>query len=535
MPGSEAASSLRGGSVRQATREFAADVRSLLEPSKHVERPIHVASVVFNLLQSCMGVGILSLAATFQYSGLVGGIVVMLLSGLFSFYTMKLLAVSMVVSGTESFEALGQYCFGRAGQITVQFTLIASSFLALICFLVPLKHYIFDVLRHLLSASAFESFTDHSGSPNLCLGILLALVILPLSMMRRIDSLWFTSLLGFVIQLYFTFMSLGMYAERAHEPLEQRICSEIHSHNIHNETDATAVAAGFQAVPSLAASFIKASGLGATAPALDHPTADLLWLGSDFASYCQTASIIACSFCCQVSVFPIYRELRHIDTVKKSVSKLTSAASIAMGIATVVYITAASSGYLMFRDITDQASSILACYDPSDPAVIICYFGMSCVLMFAFPVMLLSLRYCVATFFYSHETLSEGPLKLHVHVLITLGIIGAVTGVALCVDKLTSVIAIGGGIVIPFFGYVLPVVLYIRVMRMHGNEEERTRLLDQRLDHGEGGIDGAEEAGENVQYISELAHAPLTFGYAVGTIGAVVWLLCIYGSIQMAM
>eukprot|EP01063_Lacrimia_lanifica_P039370 TRINITY_DN8631_c0_g2_i2.p1 TRINITY_DN8631_c0_g2~~TRINITY_DN8631_c0_g2_i2.p1 ORF type:complete len:543 (+),score=178.90 TRINITY_DN8631_c0_g2_i2:77-1705(+) len=539
---SEVASSHRAPSITKATREFWDDVSALLEPSKHVERPIHISSMVFNLLQSCMGVGILSLAATFQFSGIAGGAMVMIGTGLFSFYTMKLLAVSMVVSGTESYEALGEYCYGRAGQVTVQVTLLGSTVLGLICYLVPLKHYIFDVLRHLLSASAFESFTDHSGSPNLCLGILMLCVILPLSLMRRIDSLWFTSLLGFVIQLYFTLMSLGYFASNADKPLEEVVCSEIHDNVLHGgnaSNPSAALNSTGGAAPSLAAAFLHASGISARQ--VDHPTEAIVLFGLDFAAYCQTASICAASFCCQVTVFPIYREVRRTDSIKTSVAKLKTAAKVAMSIATLIYITAASSGYLMFRDITDQASSILACYDPSDPAVIICYFGMSCVLIFGFPILLLSVRYCLATFFYSHEYLSEGPLKLHVHVLITLGIIGAVTGVALCVDKLTSVIAIGGGIVIPFFGYVLPVLCYVRVMRMHGEDGdpgERARLLEERL----AALELCENQSprsprcpaENEQYIAELAQAPLTLGYAVGGIGVVVWLLCVYGSIQMA-
>ena len=343
-PGRTSTASIVADAVHAAGK-YRDEATSLIDPTTHTTAPIHVLSVIFNILQSTMGVGILSLAATFQFAGLAGGSIAMVFVAIIAIYSMRMLTELLILTKQESYEGLGEYCFGRLGKLWVQLALIGCSMLALTCFLVPLKAFIFNVLQELLSESAFDAFKHHGGSANSCLGVALLLVIVPLSLLRKVDKLWFTSLLGTFFVLFFTVVSFVYLFKQG--DLDTRKCYGIHKNH-----------PGHKYIPTKSA----------------HAFADTA------ATYMQAFSVLACSYCCQFTLFPIYRELKVAETPTAAVRKLDISVAISMFIVTLIYILAAASGYLTWRDISKDPSSILACYKPSDPLIIITYFGMVCLL-----------------------------------------------------------------------------------------------------------------------------------------------------------
>ena len=310
------------------------EVSTLLEPSKKASplKPIHVASIVFNLLQTTMGVGILSLAATFEFAGLVGGTIMFVCAAALAHISMSLLLDGLTITGAESYESLGFHCFGKPGRIWVQVMLIGCSMLALTCFLVPLKAFIHDTLNQI--------GVNHA-SPDICLSVALAAVIVPLSLLRKIDKLWFTSLLGVIFVLYFVIVSIAYMAVKYNTELDHRTCHEL--------------------------------DVGK-----NHPKDAIKLFGSKAGDFMQAISIIACSFCCQMTVFPIYREVRVADPESVATNKIRKSSAISMFIACLTYTAAATSGYTIWRDLCPDPSSILACYDPSKPYITLVYLGMVC-------------------------------------------------------------------------------------------------------------------------------------------------------------
>ena len=338
--------------VSRAISVIKDETSTFLEPSLHATpgKPIHMASVTFNILQSAMGVGILSLAATFQYCGVIGAVLLILLCAVASLYSIRLLLSALVLSGEQSYEGLGEYCFGKKGKAWVQAMLVGCSMVALSCFLVPLKAFIFDFLQNILSENAFDSFKDHGGSENTCLAVALVLVIIPVSLLRKIDKLWFTSFLGIFFIMFFTVVSF-VYAFWL-GPLDDRECYEI------KKSDD--------------------SGSGSANDTAYTPTDSMVMFGSKPAELMQAISIIACSYCCQFTIFPVFREVSIAEGKVAAVKKVERSGLLSMAIASVIYVIAALSGYSTWREVSKEPSSILACYEPSQPFITMCYFGMVC-------------------------------------------------------------------------------------------------------------------------------------------------------------
>eukprot|EP01061_Rhynchopus_euleeides_P019597 TRINITY_DN3218_c0_g2_i1.p1 TRINITY_DN3218_c0_g2~~TRINITY_DN3218_c0_g2_i1.p1 ORF type:complete len:560 (+),score=243.18 TRINITY_DN3218_c0_g2_i1:46-1680(+) len=490
-----------GGSVVQrVTRGLSAlkdDVSTLLEPTRHATpgKPIHTASVTFNILQSAMGVGILSLAATFEYNGIVGGVLLIVLCACMAMFSVRLLLAGLVLSGEQSFEGLGDFCFGTAGKAWVQSLLCSCSMVALTCFLVPLKAFIYDFLKEVMSESAFDSFKDNGGSENACLGVALLLVIFPVSLLRKIDKLWFTSFLGIFFIFFFTAVSVGYVFWLG--DLEKHECNELKL-NDDNET------------------YI--------------PTDSIHMFGTDPMKVMQAISIIACSYCCQFTIFPVYREVSLAEGKTAAVRKIERSAAYSMSIASVIYIAAAMSGYVTWREISSQPSSILACYKPSQPLITMCYFGMSCVQMFAFPLVTFSVRYSLATIFYKDEADCQN-LSTVMHVLLTIAVVGPVATIAFITSKLTTVIAVGGAFTAPMLCYVIPGALYVKVKSMH--DELHANTGDDDDTDLEGGIEDG--LGQNLAQKEKYRASSSASGWAMLAFGCVIQVLCVIGAFSAVM
>ena len=481
--------------------DFRDEISTLIEPTRHATagKPIHSASVVFNILQSTMGVGILSLAATFQYAGLAGGSILMVCTAFCAYYSMHLLLSLLLITKQESYEGLGEHCFGKWGKKWVQIMLVLAMVVAMVCFLVPLKAFIFDFLKQMLSTSAFHTFKHHGGSPETCLGAALVLVIIPVSLLRKIDKLWFTSLLGVFFVTFFTIVSI-VYIFHEPKDIKDRACNEIKNNDKKDQAFT--------------------------------PTEGLYAFGDSLSPWLQSLSIIACSYCCQFTIFPIYRELKTSEGEVKAAAKLRKSIILSMIIVSIIYCAAAASGYITWREISKEPSSILACYNPKDVVISICYFGMSCVMMFAFPLVNFSVRYSLATLFYSDEECKN--LSTQVHIILTFCVIAPVATIALLATKLTTVITVGGAVTAPQICYVIPGALYVKAKSIY---DERHPVSPAGTYDSDDDLEGGIEDGLGQALVKKqaVASASPAAGWAMLAFGVCIQGACIAGAVNVLM
>ncbi|KAK8722475.1 hypothetical protein OTU49_012236, partial [Cherax quadricarinatus] len=138
---------------------------------------------VVNMANSIVGVSILSMPYCFKETGLVLGILLVLLSGLVTKKTCMFLIRSAIMARRRSYEFLAFHVFGVSGKLFVELCMIL--FLIGICIS-------FHVVMGDLAPAIIARLMDIENSPSLRCTLLIGvtvLVVLPLCLLRNLDSL----------------------------------------------------------------------------------------------------------------------------------------------------------------------------------------------------------------------------------------------------------------------------------------------------------------------------------------------------------
>eukprot|EP01064_Diplonema_japonicum_P025793 TRINITY_DN37220_c0_g1_i1.p1 TRINITY_DN37220_c0_g1~~TRINITY_DN37220_c0_g1_i1.p1 ORF type:complete len:525 (+),score=72.70 TRINITY_DN37220_c0_g1_i1:45-1619(+) len=414
------------------------DAESRVGDDEEELAPLHTAAVVFNLANTTMGVGILSLAATFDYAGLVFGPVIMIACAIITYVSVQLMVRIINTNRTPSdtsrvptMEGMAEYCLGPIGKLWVQLVLVLICLGTLVAYLVSVKSLLYEGLKQLSPHYFEDTLSDYYVNSNTVMLLSLILVGLPLSLLRRIDGLWFTSLLSVLSIIYFVVMST-IYLFRHLDEDSREPCHEL----VNKDHDDP-----FNSTPSVDAKLFPSSG------------ADLL----------QAFSIISMSYICQLTVFPIMKELSKgqrgggsDNPVRDAGAQLLTATWITMIIACFMYTCAGVTGYVTWQNITTKPSTILACYPTSEVSVVLVYFCMTLCLLFSFPLICFTCRCTVVNIMYP-----EGKvLSLPYHVGITIVICAPCALVAVLASSLTTVLSVVSALTSPSLCFLLPGVCY---------------------------------------------------------------------------
>ena len=208
--------------VGSVLEDFVEDVSTLLGAERYdedrVAKPLHTIAVVFNLCNTTMGVGILSLAATYSYAGLVFGPIIMIVCAATTHLSVVLMVrvinsnrVPCDYTRVPTMEGMAEYALGKKGRLWVQSVLIAICLGTLVAYLVSIKGLLYEGVQQVLPDHTFNTLKNNHFNKNTSMLAGLVIVALPLSFLRRIDGLWFTSFLSVLSILYFVVVCYYLY------------------------------------------------------------------------------------------------------------------------------------------------------------------------------------------------------------------------------------------------------------------------------------------------------------------------------------
>eukprot|EP01060_Flectonema_neradi_P022574 TRINITY_DN30816_c0_g1_i1.p1 TRINITY_DN30816_c0_g1~~TRINITY_DN30816_c0_g1_i1.p1 ORF type:complete len:573 (+),score=43.19 TRINITY_DN30816_c0_g1_i1:93-1721(+) len=432
--------------VGSVIEDFVEDVSTLLGAERYdedrVAKPLHTTAVVFNLCNTTMGVGILSLAATYSYAGLVFGPSIMVICAATTYLSVVLMLriinsnrVPCDYTRVPTMEEMAEYSLGKRGRLWVQSVLIAICLGTLVAYLVSIKGLLYEGVEQVLPDDVFNSLKNNHFNKNTSMLAGLVIVALPLSFLRRIDGLWFTSFLSVLSILYFVVMSV-IYYSRHHTSGTQDPCHELA--NNHKEVD-----------PS---SYLPEGGVSP----FPSSVIDML----------QAFSIISMSYICQLTVFPIMKELAkgqrgggNQNPVASASNQLAKATMVTMFVSCAFYTVAGSMGYATWQSETTKPTTILACYPTTNNIVIPVYFCMTLMLLFSFPLITFTCRCTIANILYPDTTRGK-ETSLSIHIGLTLAICVPCVVVAMVSDHLTTVLSVVSALTSPSLCFLLPGVCY---------------------------------------------------------------------------
>ncbi|KAF2843226.1 hypothetical protein M501DRAFT_994085 [Patellaria atrata CBS 101060] len=173
----------------------------------HIGQASWVSSVI-NLLNTIVGAGILAMPSALSHMGIVLGVFVIIWAGMTSVFGLYLQTrcAKYLDRGTSSFAALSKLTYPNA-------SIVFDTAIAIKCFGVGISYLI--IIGDLMPGVAM-GFSKHAGNVSFLVDrhfwiTAFMLVVIPLSFLRRLDSLKYTSVIALISIAYLVILVLAHF------------------------------------------------------------------------------------------------------------------------------------------------------------------------------------------------------------------------------------------------------------------------------------------------------------------------------------
>ncbi|KAJ3426754.1 amino acid transporter [Anaeramoeba flamelloides] len=169
-------------------------------------------SSIANLTNAVMGAGFLSLPYVFSGMGWALGIIMLVIIGILCWYTLQILALSIREAGVSTYEGVAEAAYGKKFGIFIKICIFGVALCASTSYLIIVGDTFPKVFQ--FAADQDESYF-WTGRVFISL-LIMCCIIFPVSMMKRMDSLRFTSSLSFVSIIYLLSLLISRYPTYNH-------------------------------------------------------------------------------------------------------------------------------------------------------------------------------------------------------------------------------------------------------------------------------------------------------------------------------
>jgi len=358
-------------------------------------------SSVFNLTNTIIGAGVLSLPAAFGISGLLLGIFLLLL-----IFCLSILSVIFLVKVTKhaggagsSYREIAGLCFGKKGMIISDICLFLSCFGALCFYLDIISDLIVPLVTYWTGREA-----EVDRQRDLVLAIV-SVILMPIISIRSLHHFRYSSFFSLLAVIYLMFVVVFRSTESLSDRNIDWRCTE---------------------------------------------TSCLSWANFTLDLF-GAIPIITFAFTCQMNIFPIFEELLH-PTPKR----MTGVSVWSLSIAAVSYLIVGVFGYMTFFDDVD--GNILLNYEIDDPVVIAGRIGLGLAIFFSYPLIAHSCLNSIDSLFFAEKEFSWIRRIIFV-VIVTMGSLA----VAIFVENVALIFGLTGSTAGMMISFILP-SLFILVL-----------------------------------------------------------------------
>lgn len=156
-------------------------------------------SAVFNFAGSSLGAGILGLPYAFETSGIVMGTIYLIVIYLLTVYSLRILTATALKTGIYSYEGLGRSLFGKGGDYFCALVMFLKCIGACIAYVICVS----DLWSAFLKDDRITGYPATVSFRRVLTSVTFIVLMLPLSLPKRINSLRYVSLAGVTFILYF--------------------------------------------------------------------------------------------------------------------------------------------------------------------------------------------------------------------------------------------------------------------------------------------------------------------------------------------
>ncbi|XP_054155907.1 putative sodium-coupled neutral amino acid transporter 10 [Oppia nitens] len=384
-----------------------------------------------NLVNSVIGVSLLSMPFCFRKCGIILSIVLIVLSSLVNRFSCYLLLKSSVLAKRRNYELLAFHTYGSAGKLLVEVCVLGFLLGTCIAYFVVIG----DIGPRLVSQAL-----DIPNGPQLRAVVMTLLgmfVALPLALLRRVDSL--TS---------FSMLSLGLYIFLVLKMLSEAMTN--------------------------------------TARHSSSSSEDILWNEINYWDSTHVFSslpIFSMSLSCQTQLFAIFDSsmILHNNDIN-SLSKMMSSVNRSLNICLAIYIMVGVCGYVAFSDQPFGGNILL--YLPSGFVSTFTLVAFVMTVLISFPLCLFPCRTSLHSLLSRKGTtplISTTSPSIHMSdqhfKMLTILLIIVTIGVSIILPYIEIVLAILGSTIGAVICFILPALIFMRVTTKNTTERLLAKLV----------------------------------------------------------
>ncbi|MBN3281484.1 S38A4 protein, partial [Polyodon spathula] len=305
---------------------------------------------VFNLSNAIMGSGILGLSYAMANTGIVLFVILLLGVAILSLYSVHLLLLTSKEGGSLIYEKLGEKAFGWPGKLAAFLSITMQNIGAMSSYLFIVKYELPEVIR------AFMGLEENTGewylNGNYLVVIVSLAIILPLSMLKNLGYLGYTS--GFSLTCMVFFLGVLIY-KKSQIPCPLPLLDPIGANQTYNTSMHMSPAILHNRTVRSGADFVMEYSHGETKAPGEHSNGVVYEPRHNDEDMCKpkyfvfnsqtayTIPILAFAFVCHPEVLPIFSELKD-----RSRKKMQNVSNISISAMLVMYMFSALFGYLTF-------------------------------------------------------------------------------------------------------------------------------------------------------------------------------------------
>ncbi|MGH0129449.1 UNVERIFIED_CONTAM: hypothetical protein FKN15_018500 [Acipenser sinensis] len=305
---------------------------------------------VFNLSNAIMGSGILGLSYAMANTGIVLFVILLLGVAILSLYSVHLLLLTSKEGGSLIYEKLGEKAFGWPGKLAAFLSITMQNIGAMSSYLFIVKYELPEVIR------AFMGLEENTGewylNGNYLVVIVSLAIILPLSMLKNLGYLGYTS--GFSLTCMVFFLGVLIY-KKSQIPCPLPLLDPIGANQTYNTSMHMSPVMLHNRTVHSGADFAMEYSHGETKAPGEHSNGVVYEPLHEEEDMCKpkyfvfnsqtayTVPILAFAFVCHPEVLPIFSELKD-----RSRKKMQNVSNISITAMLVMYMFSALFGYLTF-------------------------------------------------------------------------------------------------------------------------------------------------------------------------------------------
>lgn len=370
-----------------------------------------IRSSVLNLTTATLGVGTLAIPIAFANAGIILSVVLLLLQACLAYTSIKHLVSSFDVLEKYGFEEVIMMLFGGKLTVLFEFGILVFCFGSAVAYQITIADIGMAVIERisLVSGNQYSWSIFHlSREWFLCLVTLG--VLLPLSLLKSLASLRFTSLLSVICVLWLVLV----------------VFIELMYNGVH-----TSIASNWQTI---------------------------MW-PRNLQNIMTSIGIFTFAFCSQPNVPPIYADLHG-----KSIRRMSMAVSRSMVLCIVLYLIIGISGFVQWG--SDTAVSVIINLQPyflsGSLLVLVGYVSMAAAVCMAFPLNIFPLKLTI-------EQLANEFHSPHVEIVVNGSTIVIVCLSFVCaifcpnISRIFDVIGVTAG---AFICFICPAAIFLRILSL---------------------------------------------------------------------